>query len=80
MRLRFPGGSTACRPVVMPAHETGVTLGLVPLMRSIGFRDPEGYAVGLAARTPARNAAMDLARSGARERLEAWQRCQAATA
>lgn len=49
-------------------------------MRSIYFRDPDGYVVELAARTAAHDAAMDPARNGARARLEAWQRGRARAA
>lgn len=43
------------------------------VMRSIYFRDPNGYVVELAARTESHDAAMDPARNGARAKLAAWQ-------
>ena len=51
------------------------------IMRSIYFRDPNGYVVELAAKTPAHDAAMDPATNGARAKLAAWtaKKAQAAT-
>ena len=43
-------------------------------IRSIYFRDPNGYVIELAARMPGHDAAMDPRASRARERLDAWQR------
>ena len=43
------------------------------IMRSIYFRDPNGYVVELAAKTPQHDAAMDPATNGARAKLAAWQ-------
>jgi len=43
------------------------------IMRSIYFRDPNGYVVELTAKTPAHDAAMDPAKNGARAKLAAWQ-------
>lgn len=43
------------------------------IMRSIYFRDPNGYVVELTAKTPAHDAAMDPATNGARQKLAAWQ-------
>ncbi len=43
------------------------------VMRSIYFRDPNGYVVELACRTPAHDAAMNPATNGARSKLDAWQ-------
>jgi catechol 2,3-dioxygenase-like lactoylglutathione lyase family enzyme len=42
-------------------------------IRSIYFRDPNGYVIELAAKTPGHDQAMDPARNGARERLARWQ-------
>ena len=42
-------------------------------IRSIYFRDPNGYVVELAAKVAGREAALDPARSGARAKLDAWQ-------
>ena len=41
-------------------------------IRSIYFRDPNGYVVELTARTPGHDAAMDPARNGARAQLDRW--------
>ena len=43
-------------------------------IRSIYFRDPNGYVVELAAKVAGRESAFDPARSGARAKLDAWQR------
>ncbi|HYF09952.1 MAG TPA: VOC family protein [Acetobacteraceae bacterium] len=43
------------------------------IMRSIYFRDPNGYVVELAAKTPSHDTAMDPATNGARAKLDAWQ-------
>ena len=48
------------------------------VMRSIYFRDPDGYVVELTAKTPSHDAAMDPARNGARAKLDDWQRRKAA--
>lgn len=50
------------------------------VMRSIYFRDPNGYVVELAAKTESHDAKMDPATSGARATLDAWQRRKAAGA
>ncbi|HUK05529.1 MAG TPA: VOC family protein [Burkholderiales bacterium] len=41
-------------------------------IRSIYFRDPNGYVIELAAKTPAHAREMDPAVNGAREKLERW--------
>jgi catechol 2,3-dioxygenase-like lactoylglutathione lyase family enzyme len=41
-------------------------------IHSIYFRDPNGYVVELAAKTPGHDAAMDPAANGAREKLDRW--------
>ena len=43
-------------------------------IRSIYFRDPNGYVIELAAKMPGHDAAMDPRASRAREHLDAWQR------
>jgi len=43
-------------------------------IRSIYFRDPNGYVIELAAKVPGRESAMDPKASRAREHLDAWQR------
>lgn len=50
------------------------------VMRSIYFRDPNGYVVELAAKTESHDAKMDPATSGARATLDAWQQRKAAGA
>ena len=41
-------------------------------IHSIYFRDPNGYVIELAAKTPGHDGAMDPAANGAREKLERW--------
>ncbi len=41
-------------------------------IRSIYFRDPNGYVIELTAKTPQHGRAMDPATNGAREKLERW--------
>ena len=41
-------------------------------IRSIYFRDPNGYVIELAAKAPAHAREMDPSANGARERLERW--------
>lgn len=43
------------------------------VMRSIYFRDPNGYVVELACKTPSHDAAMNPTTNGARAKLDAWQ-------
>lgn len=47
-------------------------------IRSIYFRDPNGYVIELTAKRPGHDEAMDPAVNGARRRLEAWQEAKAA--
>ena len=42
-------------------------------VRSIYFRDPNGYVIELAAKTPGHARAMDPAVNGARAKLDGWQ-------
>src|SRR5262249_27418003 len=42
-------------------------------IRSIYFRDPNGYVVELTAKMPHHDEAVDPASNGAREKLERWQ-------
>ena len=43
-------------------------------IRSIYFRDPNGYVIELTAKVPGQEVAMDPVASRAREHLDAWQR------
>ena len=49
-------------------------------IKSIYFRDPNGYVIELTAKLPGHDAAMDPRSNGAREKLERWQAARAATA
>ena len=49
-------------------------------VRSIYFRDPNGYVIELTAKTPGHDAMMDPATNGARAILDRWQREKTATA
>ena len=42
-------------------------------IRSIYFRDPNGYVIELSAKIPGQESAMDPAKNGARAKLEDWQ-------
>jgi catechol 2,3-dioxygenase-like lactoylglutathione lyase family enzyme len=46
-------------------------------IRSIYFRDPNGYVIELTAKMPGHDKAMDPATNGARARLERWQAAKA---
>ena len=48
------------------------------VIRSIYFRDPNGYVIELTAKTASHDEAMDPARNGARERLAEWQKAKQA--
>jgi catechol 2,3-dioxygenase-like lactoylglutathione lyase family enzyme len=50
------------------------------MIRSIYFRDPNGYVVELTAKTASHDERMDPARSGAHATLDAWQRRKTAAA
>ena len=43
-------------------------------IRSIYFRDPNGYVIELTAKVPGREGAMDPAKNGARRILDTWQK------
>jgi len=49
-------------------------------IRSIYFRDPNGYVIELTAKAAGHDAMMDPARNGAREKLDSWQSLKAAVA
>ena len=49
-------------------------------VRSIYFRDPNGYVIELTARTPEHARLMDPATNGARELLDQWQSSKVPTA
>ena len=42
-------------------------------IRSIYFRDPNGYVIELSAKIPGQESAMDPAKNGARAKLDDWQ-------
>jgi len=42
-------------------------------IRSIYFRDPNGYVIELAAKVPGQESALDPAKNGARHKLDEWQ-------
>jgi catechol 2,3-dioxygenase-like lactoylglutathione lyase family enzyme len=48
------------------------------IVRSIYFRDPNGYVIELTAKTPEHDRLMDPASNGARAKLERWQATKAA--
>ena len=47
------------------------------MVHSIYFRDPNGYVIELAAKTPEHDRLMDAALNGARAKLERWQQAKA---
>jgi catechol 2,3-dioxygenase-like lactoylglutathione lyase family enzyme len=49
-------------------------------VRSISFRDPNGYVIELTAKTPEHARLMDPATNGARELLDRWQSSKVPTA
>ena len=49
-------------------------------IRSIYFRDPNGYVIELTAKAAAHDAMMDPSRNGARDKLDHWQAMKAAVA
>jgi catechol 2,3-dioxygenase-like lactoylglutathione lyase family enzyme len=46
-------------------------------IRSIYFRDPNGYVIELTSKLPGHDEAMDPARNGARRKLDSWQAAKA---
>ena len=67
-------------PVLEEMLEKGRKLGMETrgpsnhqFVRSIYFRDPNGYVIELTAKAPGHDAMMDPAANGAREILERWQ-------
>ncbi len=47
------------------------------MVKSIYFRDPNGYVIELCARQPGHDGLLDPTRNGARGKLDAWQRAKA---
>jgi catechol 2,3-dioxygenase-like lactoylglutathione lyase family enzyme len=47
------------------------------MVRSIYFRDPNGYVIELTAKTPQHDKLMDPATNGARARMDRWQAAKA---
>jgi catechol 2,3-dioxygenase-like lactoylglutathione lyase family enzyme len=47
------------------------------MVRSIYFRDPNGYVIELTAKTPEHDKLMDPATNGARARMDRWQAAKA---
>ena len=67
-------------PVLEEMLEKGRKLGMATrgpsdhkFVRSIYFRDPNGYVIELTAKSPGHDEMMDPANNGAREILERWQ-------
>ena len=68
-------------PMMARGRERGIeTRGISEhgFIRSIYFRDPNGYVIELTARRPGHDAAMDPATNQARAKLDRWQAAKAA--
>ncbi|HEU0200589.1 MAG TPA: VOC family protein, partial [Burkholderiaceae bacterium] len=71
----------ALEPMMAKARALGIeTRGISDhvFIRSIYFRDPNGYVVELTAKQPDHDQAMDPARNEARAKLDRWQAAKAA--
>lgn len=71
--------------VLAPMLEKGKAAGIESrgiadhaFIKSIYFRDPNGYVIELTAKEDSHDAAMDPAQNGARRKLDAWQEAKAA--
>ena len=67
---------SAIEPMLAKGRAAGIeTRGVSDhgFIRSIYFRDPNGYVIELTAKVKGRENAMDPATNGAREKLERWQ-------
>ena len=71
--------------VLSPMLEKGKAAGIETrgisehgMVRSIYFRDPNGYVIELTAKTPEHDGMMDPAANGARAKLDRWQEAKQA--
>ncbi len=68
--------SSVLQPMLEKGHAKGIEARGISdhrFIHSIYFRDPNGYVIELAAKTPTHAQAMDPARNGARAILDHWQ-------
>jgi len=85
LHIALEVGSEVLQPMLAKGRAQGIeTRGVADhsFIHSIYFRDPNGYVIELAAKTPAHDSAMDPATNRAREKLERWtasRRSKAAT-
>ena len=76
LHIALEVGDEVLQPMLDKGKAAGIeTRGISEhgILRSIYFRDPNGYVIELTAKTPEHDAHMDPARNGARAKLDQWQ-------
>jgi len=77
LHIALEVGEDALAPMLAKAKAAGIeSRGISDhgSIRSVYFRDPNGYVIELTAKTPTHDAEMDPAKNGARDQLARWQR------
>ena len=76
LHIALEVGDEVLQPMLDKGKAAGIeTRGISEhgMVRSIYFRDPNGYVIELTAKTPAHDGMMDPAANGARSKLDRWQ-------
>ena len=77
LHIALEVGEDVLAPMLAKAKAAGIEARGVSdhgSIRSVYFRDPNGYVIELTAKTPSHDDEMDPAKNGARESLARWQR------
>jgi catechol 2,3-dioxygenase-like lactoylglutathione lyase family enzyme len=76
LHIALEVGDEVLQPMLDKGKAAGIeTRGISEhgILRSIYFRDPNGYVIELTAKTPAHDTHMNPATNGARSKLDQWQ-------
>jgi catechol 2,3-dioxygenase-like lactoylglutathione lyase family enzyme len=76
LHIALEVGDEVLKPMLEKGRAAGIeTRGISEhgMLRSIYFRDPNGYVIELTAKTPEHDQMMDPATNGARAKLDRWQ-------
>jgi catechol 2,3-dioxygenase-like lactoylglutathione lyase family enzyme len=80
LHIALEVGDEVLKPMLEKGRAAGIeTRGISEhgMLRSIYFRDPNGYVIELTAKTPEHDQMMDPATNGARAKLARWQEAKA---